>query len=154
MSRFGIVFCWPFCQCSLTSSAACGALQEKNKDELLLNLRELMQGSTMPFLTMLFNDDTNPSAIAAAMADGSHETSSGQLVPPPSPGVSPALMSPSKGVPPLVQQASMSSLSAGGFSARAPTDSNKVSQGTQFRNQVSICNILATPCAVWTDDVD
>lgn len=38
------------------------------QDELLLNLRELLLGSTQPFIQMLFNEETNPSAILAAKA--------------------------------------------------------------------------------------
>jgi myosin VIIa len=41
---------------------------EKNKDELLLNLRELLQGSSHAFIQMLFNEETNPSTILAAKA--------------------------------------------------------------------------------------
>jgi hypothetical protein len=44
---------------------------EKNKDELLLNIRELLLSSTQPFLQMLFNEESNPTMILAAKAQES-----------------------------------------------------------------------------------
>ena len=106
----------------------------------MLNLRELLQSSSVAFLTMLFNEDTNPSAIAAAAAEG-RDPLQQSLAAPPTPGTplaasmslgaSISLPSPARGGPSSNLLVSQSS--GGGVGQGA---SNKVSQGAQFRNQV------------------
>lgn len=117
------------CHCPLRPLPA-PAAQEKNKDELMLNLRELMQSSTIPFLNMLFSEEGGGDAVHAAAAAVALPASPG--TPLASPGA------PHR--PPLQSQGSTAQLTSGGAAA-APAGgsreaSNKVSQGAQFRNQV------------------
>jgi myosin heavy subunit len=84
---------------------------EKNKDELLLNLRELLQGSSNAFLQLLFNEETNPSAILAAKAAEAAGMSG----------------------PPLQRQGSTA---AGGGGGGTGGKGDKLSQAHQFRTQL------------------
>lgn len=80
---------------------------EKNKDELLLNIRELLQSSTQPFIQMLFNEETNPSLILAAKAADAATTAAG-----------------------ITRQPSSGGAPSGGAKG------DKLSQGHQFRTQL------------------
>ena len=120
------------------------APQEKNKDELGLNLRELLHSSSIPFLPMLFSEEGASAAAASSSAAAAAVAAAAGLDLSHGGPASPATPLASTAQRQLLPSGSQQSIAAapGGFPAGSGSGggsretNNKVSQGAQFRNQV------------------